>query len=514
MTAFGALLAELWTGLLTHLWQTTLVLLPLFLLGRFVRRAPGRLQEWLWYGALLKILVPAALLAGLAERTVAVVMPRLTPDRGLALLETVDRVWSTPERLVGAPTEQSWLLVPALVLSGIWLLACSLRLDRTWREVRFETGPAAPRPIQLKEADRSRLIAALRGTDIRPDQVHPVGTAGTPRVQGMLRPRIVLPVSLLRRLSPAELRAVLLHEEEHRRRRDPLRFLAFRLCRSVLFFYPLLQPVLRRLYECAEYACDEATLRAGIRPRHYARALAHTLLLGMGATRLSAAATGRSGSMLRRRIQRLHEPEGSRPMVRYRLTILASILLLLLGTILPIALTADTPPAPPPARAEPAPTSEVEPVPAPEAAPAPASKPAPASEPAPAPKAERVIEPATATEDDPPPPPKKPKDAPKPPKKGEKDVKGDYLMQPPKVIKFVAPEYPEEARRNKIDGAVVVKILVGAEGEILKMGIKKGPKELIAAALAAAKQCKFEPGTRDGVPENAWVALPFKFSLD
>ena len=57
-----------------------------------------------------------------------------------------------------------------------------------------------------------------------------------------------------------ELTAVLLHEEMHRRHADPAIAVAQRLASSLLFSFPLLAPLQRRLREAAELRRDEDAL--------------------------------------------------------------------------------------------------------------------------------------------------------------------------------------------------------------------------------------------------------------
>jgi hypothetical protein len=62
MMSGDATLSALWTACLVHLWQTTLILAPVFILGRLARPAPGRLLDLMWWVALAKLLVPLAVL--------------------------------------------------------------------------------------------------------------------------------------------------------------------------------------------------------------------------------------------------------------------------------------------------------------------------------------------------------------------------------------------------------------------------------------------------------------------
>ena len=52
-----------WTGMLVHLWQTSLVLLVLFALSRALVNAPARLIAALWWIGVLKLFLPLSLFA-------------------------------------------------------------------------------------------------------------------------------------------------------------------------------------------------------------------------------------------------------------------------------------------------------------------------------------------------------------------------------------------------------------------------------------------------------------------
>jgi beta-lactamase regulating signal transducer with metallopeptidase domain len=56
-----------------------------------------------------------------------------------------------------------------------------------------------------------------------------------------LKPRICLSTGLIDVLSSSQLQAVLLHEDYHRQRRDPLRMLAVKSIGAALFFLPFIQ---------------------------------------------------------------------------------------------------------------------------------------------------------------------------------------------------------------------------------------------------------------------------------
>jgi GWxTD domain-containing protein len=85
-------------------------------------------------------------------------------------------------------------------------------------------------------------------------------SAPAPLACGVLRPRIVLPADLPRRLSPAELEAVLIHESLHVRHRDNLVADLAMLMRCLYWFHPLVWWLDHRLLVEREFARDEQAL--------------------------------------------------------------------------------------------------------------------------------------------------------------------------------------------------------------------------------------------------------------
>lgn len=117
-----------------------------------------------------------------------------------------------------------------------------------------------------------------------------------PRVEGVFRPRVVVPVGL----DPERAAMVLAHEEAHVRRRDPLwSFLADLVCAG-LWFAPPVWLCAAAMRAEAEAACDAAALDRTGAPR---RAYAHLLLDHAGV--VPANALGGPARRLARRIRML-----------------------------------------------------------------------------------------------------------------------------------------------------------------------------------------------------------------
>ena len=199
------------------------------------------------------------------------------------------------------------------------------------------------RPLASVDTDGGRRIESiLDRMGIPRESVHLCGGFEMPAVTGLFRPRIVIPEKLIGELSDEELRAILLHEDTHRRRRDPLRAVISRIGLALFFFYPLIYPVLRRLQSTAEYACDERVVHAGVTARIYSRALARTIDLGLASPAFATAAAVAGSSLLRRRLKRLPTLDPRRYEVRftYRALVAAAALVVAAATLYPLPMRA------------------------------------------------------------------------------------------------------------------------------------------------------------------------------
>src|SRR5215472_17061198 len=83
----------------------------------------------------------------------------------------------------------------------------------------------------------------------------------SPTVRGVLSPRILLPAGIDRLLNRGEIRAVLIHELAHARRRDNLIRLLYEVSLCVLWFHPLIWLAGARTALYRELSCDESDIR-------------------------------------------------------------------------------------------------------------------------------------------------------------------------------------------------------------------------------------------------------------
>jgi len=96
--------------------------------------------------------------------------------------------------------------------------------------------------------------------------------------------------------------------------------------------------------------------------------------------------------------------------------------------------------------------------------------------------------------------------------KGAVKAVGD--ISPPKLIKEVAPTYPEEARKNGIEGIVILEAKTDKEGNVIDAKILRSIPELDRAALDAVKKWKYEPMLIKGKPFGIVFTITVRFSLN
>ena len=83
----------------------------------------------------------------------------------------------------------------------------------------------------------------------------------------------------------------------------------------------------------------------------------------------------------------------------------------------------------------------------------------------------------------------------------------------PRVLKRVKAKYTSAARAARVNGNVVVSVVIDERGEISQAKAVSGHELLKLSALRAARQCLFAPTLRNGVPVKLSTNLEFSFSL-
>jgi beta-lactamase regulating signal transducer with metallopeptidase domain len=210
-----------------HLLYASGVCLVAWLLTS-IRHGSAATKHWIWVATALNFGVPVAALLDTFWA------PHISWARPLAIIgSAVDGAFRNPR--------------VAAVLCSTWSLGALLMIVRLWVRLRMERHDARPRA--------SRASFVFHGVPVCIEESPQV-----PAVRGFLRPRIWLPRGIDRLLSPAEMRAVLLHEATHARRRDNLIRLAQELVLCAVWFHPLAWLTSARLALYRELSCDESVV--------------------------------------------------------------------------------------------------------------------------------------------------------------------------------------------------------------------------------------------------------------
>lgn len=283
-------------------WVIGFVLLARLLL----RRAPARFRYYLWGLVLLRLLIPVTLEspASLMPERQAIAVNAIRapepPSAGLLSVTTdaapneTDPAGASGERAGNKPAAVQGTLKgtaqkaapPTPKFSWPLLLRSGLRaLRAVWL-------PGAALLLGYSLLSYLRLKRQLVGAARLRDNIWLADHIDTAFALGVLRPRIYLPSSL-----PAQEQSyILLHEQTHLRRRDPLWKLLGLLALAVHWFNPLAWAAVRCAARDMELSCDEAVLAQlgpGIRQQYAAS------LLRLSAVRQAGVAFGEGSTRAR-----------------------------------------------------------------------------------------------------------------------------------------------------------------------------------------------------------------------
>ena len=81
------------------------------------------------------------------------------------------------------------------------------------------------------------------------------------------------------------------------------------------------------------------------------------------------------------------------------------------------------------------------------------------------------------------------------------------------LIHDVPPQYPPEAGRARIEGAVVLMAVIGADGRVIDVQVESGLPILAQAAIDAVKQWRYKPYTINGEPVEVDSRITINFTL-
>jgi len=88
-------------------------------------------------------------------------------------------------------------------------------------------------------------------------------------------------------------------------------------------------------------------------------------------------------------------------------------------------------------------------------------------------------------------------------------------MTAPEILTKVTPEYPGEARREKVTGTVVLDTTIDTDGAVVAVAVSESPDQrLDQAAMAALEQWRFRPAEDEqGLPIKVCYLVTIRFDL-
>jgi protein TonB len=98
---------------------------------------------------------------------------------------------------------------------------------------------------------------------------------------------------------------------------------------------------------------------------------------------------------------------------------------------------------------------------------------------------------------------------------GERPIKVEGDVAKPITLHKVQPEYPEQARKDRVTGTVILQTIIDTKGLVTAIELVQSVREDIdKAAIEAIRQWRFDPATLKGEPVEVYYNLTINFRLD
>ena len=448
--------------LVNSLWQVPLLFAAGWLAARVLRSIGAVAEHRLWVSVLLlQTLLPAAstlpsqILRSLAARIGALVAFLTNAPRPAASQVFV---------IMGSGTALTTLHIPPALLSAIAIAYAAVVLYFAarffWRCHHLRTLRRESTPIALTG------VAATYWTQcLQHFALGKVTIAASPRVRGpvtigLADKLLLLPEAMVPGLDEADLRTVIAHEFAHMRRSDFLKNLIYELITLPVSYHPALWLTRDRITETREIICDQvaapvaSSVPDSIESRNeYARSLlrlASSLVTGMPARTPHAIGVFDANAFERRLMHLTQQPLPLRASRRFALIAACAALgLTTCASALTLRLSVNAPPV--------------------------------ADEKAAAHSPDSLTVPAS-------------------------EMAGNVLNK-------ITPKYPEEAKKERIQGTILLSAVIGKDGAIENLTVISGPKELQQSALDAVRQWTYKPYRLNGSPVEVETKINVVYSL-
>ena len=88
------------------------------------------------------------------------------------------------------------------------------------------------------------------------------------------------------------------------------------------------------------------------------------------------------------------------------------------------------------------------------------------------------------------------------------------LEKRPEAVSQVAPAYPPELRKAKIEGTVTLVFVLSEDGRVEEPRVENSSRsEFEKPALEAIRKWRFHPGEKDGQPVRSYIRVPMRFRV-
>ena len=88
------------------------------------------------------------------------------------------------------------------------------------------------------------------------------------------------------------------------------------------------------------------------------------------------------------------------------------------------------------------------------------------------------------------------------------------IEQMPEPTRMVPPRYPKGAKKEKLEGRVVLRVQIGEDGSVGEVKVEQSVPGLDEAAIASVREWEFAPALDcDGNAVAAWLVVPVRFTL-
>jgi len=353
----------------------------------------------------------------------------------------------------GAMRLPVWAVDAVLVAYGCALLFFAARLAWGVWKTRRIAGQASAVSLEGGLAAIWALYSErMSGRDAR---IYCSRAVSGPVVVGMRRAVLLVPEGFLATVAQEDWEAALAHEFAHIERRDFLKSVAYGALALPVAWHPVARVIAARIAESREVVCDEMAADAAQGRKEYAHSLLRLAqMLVDGPRREPLQAIGIfDGNTLERRVMTLLRKPVEMKKARRLVSVAACTAMAVAACGSALALRMNVVGG---AAAAAAPASTMNP----------------------------------------------------------NQAKKDAKATPVHLVNRVQPVYPAEARKNPVNGSVVLQVTINQEGVPTKvMVIKSLRADYDRSALDAVKDWRFAPATKDGVPVEVQTHIDIHYSI-